>query len=92
MIPFCTSSSSGIGESGNCLKKWREPEIGWKDSGSVQAFPKLTSKNGLTVWDYNSKKVLGHDSMKGSCLIFFVKRRLAFLGLIASTRKNQIQL
>lgn len=47
VIPFCTSSSSGLVKAASCLPKWRARAIGLKGKGSARAHPKAPCATGL---------------------------------------------
>ena len=49
VIPFCTSSSSGLGESGELLQNWQAPEIGRKGCVSAPAPARQMYRRGLTA-------------------------------------------
>ena len=50
VIPFCTSSSSGLGQSGELLQNWQVPATGWRASGSGPVSARRMSVNGWTAW------------------------------------------
>lgn len=57
VIPFCTSSSSGLGESGQLLADMAGTATGRKASGSAPAPARRTCKAGLRNWGCNNPRV-----------------------------------